>query len=1288
MAARKEKQRILTGGLNLVPPADKLSDGDSLLMDNWRTDQAGLLRSRKGLIINKSSIAGGVFHTIARAGDNRYLGVGSNLYWGPNAETLLDGGLDGNPLGIAFYQGATWVMNRLRRFRIKGSVKQNWGVPAPATAPTASPGAQQFITAEEWEGSPGQSPLAPGTAVGYLARTGVRSVFIANPPNPSEFESNGVTSIPAPCITYDSANRVSGSSSLKIKAIYAAPWVVSNNFLQERGVALDTRAPLADAAQDDDYFRLWVWCNDPSAVNAITVTLFSGPMPSLDTPPNPQTDIQPVVAEGPASTPEVPSTPAVVSSATQRATATLPGTVLAKAVSSASGVWTLLQVRRNVNADKLNKTIAKLSADPAASSQNLADAIDALVDRLKTAHFTAQQGGKLLTSLQPDNSGKYTVSIETTAIDWTKITGMQVLFDLKAPCQLNLDFAHFEANIANTLDGTGAYFVSFANADNQDGNLSPQSDEVTVSNQAITLHSVPVSSDPQVTQRWIWRVGFGSSQVLKIGTISDNTTGEFIDTVSVDPAQNIGVTAPEGTTSRDLPPPARGVVGPYFGKLIAYDSDAHPARYWWTNSAQPWHFPGALDEDEGNWEDAGSDDDPIIKITNRTNMLLIYKQRSLWRLIGDPVSNDPELVDDSVGLVGANAVAKAGTLGDYFEGNEGLYLRNQDFKTKISGELDPIFKGDYVQLTNGEFLPPLYKARAFLNAIEVVNDRLYFSYCEQGIQFPNVVLICQLPGTVPLGSLPSYRWCRMYTKSASPSDPLGGGGFTALKNEGGPYNLMGGSTSGALCHLEVDGRPIDDSQPIQLRWQSRFSDQGLPDNIKRYSDLEIDFQTAFGNESPASALSVYIVLDNGNKLFAGAISSATRTTVALPLWDFHGQDLRGKNASVRIEGNATSTCLIFAVYLHWYPEERTALTFDSGFTDLGIPERVKEVDYVELYATGIGQNLQKFISSDLPGSVLAHRDIENVTLQSGRATARTRLVAPVDGRNFRFLFAAPSTFQMHAARVRLRPIGEYIDGTIGEYFESPEFSVAPGRVGELKDFLLDYDVSGPGGQLLVYSDLPGTGLVIRRTLPIPFQNGRAPYIFPLEDSGDQLPLGQLFKVRLVPPAGGILRLHGRAVFRARIIGVYFNGLNGEVWETQPVDLFGGMSLYREVSIVAQTTAPMYFDFLTELPNEDMRVVATIPVNPFASTAGRLPIYGRLPGTLKGQLQKFRIRGFGIARIFEIKVYGRGLGTTETNWVWRDLPLERTPDEWQQIQMPVRATPEEFSWVDLAMDAIE
>ena len=237
--------------------------------------------------------------------------------------------------------------------------------------------------------------------------------------------------------------------------------------------------------------------------------------------------------------------------------------------------------------------------------------------------------------------------------------------------------------------------------------------------------------------------------------------------------------------------------------------------------------------------------------------------------------------------------------------------------------------------------------------------------------------------------------------------------------------------------------------------------------------------------------------------------------------------------------------------------------------------------------------------------MLTIRDQAEMQAPNGRGDVRFRLASIVEGRNFRLTVDdSPSnqTFQSApGAGAHARPVGEYIDGSNGEFFESAEFSVSPARVGELKDFLLDYDVSGPGGQLVLYSDLPGSALSIRRILSIPAQGTRAPYVFPFEDESDQandfLPVGQLFKVRLYPPAGGILRLHGRAQFRGRLVGTYFNGANGEIFQTQPIELMGGQGLAREIMITVEAAGPMNLSISTEIPGLNLAPFPPLNIYP-------------------------------------------------------------------------------------------
>lgn len=1333
MASKTEKQPIIPGALNLLSPGDKVQPGGSMLLDNWRVDQNGELRSRQGSGIEASEIGSGVFHTIARAGNDRFCGVGTELFWGASAGSVVASGFDGNPLGIAFFDAAGWVMNRSnqQRLGLNGPTSTRWGVPPAATAPVAAAGALAVTELESFNSlganidvgyqdssgvfhdEPQQTNILTNTGtltvtkgsaaiVGSgtaftqaMAGTGIQIVGTNNGvPGQWFAEVLSVTDATHATLaseyTFDTAGGLSfyiytsvraasanttnvqppgSGASLQVNVSAPGVWIVTD-VLPGGGVNTTTQG----AAQDDDLFQFWMYCTNPAAVTQFSVVLISG---ASDT-------------------------------AGLAAYVTIPGSAL----NQTPNTWTKINILRNVNIDAWSAAIEAVGTVPttvpnsstpvSANPAELAALQTSYSQRLAAPHFTELQQGVLLTGETLVSNGNLVtggpgyLGGQPTAVNWAAITAFQVNVAISAACVFNLDSAYFTGTVGGVLTGSGNYFVSFANQWNEDGDLSPASNTIMCQGQSAELTGVPVSPDPQVTQRWIWRVGFGSSQTLLVGQISDNVATTFIDTVSVVSAQDTGLVAP---TARTLPPPCSGVMGPYLSQLIAWGSVQYPCRYFWTEPGVPWAFPGQDDPNEGTWEDAGSADDPLVAITNHQLMALFYKARSLGRLYGSPDTADYQEVDSTCGLVGPKAVVNGGQV-DYFMGPEGVYYRNYDSKVKISTDIDPIFKGDSVQLAGGEFIPPINKAYIGNAVLELCNDRLYVSYTEVGSTLNSMTLICQLPGQTAITDVPTYRWSRMYINPAAVGNSSNTG-FTALHYDGNPYLLMAGVTAGGtgyLMDLEVAGLNNDSGESIHVAWQSRFFDQGLPDNYKRYSDYGLHFQTAFGGDG-LSSLTVYVVckLDGQDpvKVEIGTCSSAVETTVEFPLMGIltAGEDLRAKKVAIRVEGDIGSTCIIFDAYLRWYPEERAALTFDSGFTNLGISERVKQVDYVEIYGTGIGQEVTRQLWGDLPGSVLTIQQSDPMTLPTGKGDVRLRLPAILEGRNVRMTLSNPlnsQAFQIHQARLRQRVIGEYIDGTIGEYFESPEFSVAPGRDGELKDLLLDYDSSATGGLLQLYADTnppeAGATLGVVRTASIPTGTRRT-FAFAFEDSSNNLPYGTLFKIRIYPPPGGILRLHGRATIRARILGVFFDGAAGEQWLTQPLDLFGGIGVLREVAVIAATQGPMTFTVYTELPNKVMSAVASFPVSSTNQTT-RLPVYARLPGATKGQQQQFRLSGPYWCRLFEVKVLGRGLGNSSSGWEWRDVPMEATPNEWQPIQMPVRSTPEEFTWVDLPVDVIE
>lgn len=1242
--------------MNLLPPGDKINPADAQLLVNWRMDTSNRLQCRGGSVREFGPIGSGKFHTIAHGNGFIYNGIGAEIYYGRAASNLIDTGYDGNPLSLIPYQQQVFVMNQGRQSRLYNAVtRQNWGIAAPASAPTAAGGGQLQTTIEPFDGSTGQNTV-------QIAANGLdpasSPAMINDAPNPNPATN---PTYAAPVFGPPSMGGPGSSLDLVVNQACQIAAQVNGSF--------DTTFS-GGLAQDDDVFRFWIRVTDPTQINSFTVSMDDG-------------------AGGYAEI-------------VFQAAAALGGTFFppAKFLAQTPGGWAQIIIKRNVNLDAWSAQVANVVANPT-GPQAVSDVESQYASAVTSPSFGYVGRGSAQTGLPVPPA-----SASRLPIKWAAITRATISFDVAGPCTINLNQLEVIGNLSSTVAGAITHFISFFNIFNQDSNPSPASNIIIAGDESMVLSNIPTSPDPQVTGRFVWRIGGGISQALQVGVIPDNTSTTWGSFLSNRDAQDLGIYMP---TTRDLPPAALGAVGPFFGKLLAWNTADHPARLFWSDSARPWAFPGSDDEAVGNWEDVGGDDDKLLKVILHPTLAVLYKQRSIWRMPGDPATNDAVQTDSTFGLIGPAAAVNYGSV-DFIVGADGVYRYNLDFGDKISDDIDPIFKGDYVLLDGtglpgDNYLPPINLALLDQCVLTVIQDRLRFCYASA---------MATSNDTVAVYHIPSARWgLEVYNLAKTSFTALTYGGLTG---DGLERTLMGGITGddGGYCYRLEQPDADDDASPIKLNWQSPFYDQGLPYNFKWYSDIEIEYWTPQG-DGAASTLHVFLLLDNGARVIdLGTLSSPGRTIHTfrldadqdiIPNSPSPEYGLRAKNWAIRVfgEGYPGGGATIYGAAMHWWAEERQANTFDTGDTPIGPPERCKEIDYLELYVTANGGTLETVLNSDLPGSVLSLRTgWGNLPAPVGRGNVRFRLpdaVGKVDGRNYRVQVTnkpTGQTMQVHQARIRGRSIGEYIDGTLNppEYYESPEFSVAPGRVGELKDFTLDYDVSAAGGQFVLYTDLPGaSGLQIRRTLPIPYQAGvRGIYVFPLEGpsdvASDELPNGQLFKVRLYPPPGGILRLHGRAEFQTRIIGTYFNGANGEIWETQPDDIFEGLAVIREGQVTLEAAGPMLFELLEELPNQDERVVASMVVDPTPTTQGRLPIYGRFSGHTKGQQIKCRISGPYICRVYEVKLFGRRLQTNASSWDWTKVPgLVETSDNFDKRSMPVRTTDEEFTWWELPVDQI-
>ena len=80
------------------------------------------------------------------------------------------------------------------------------------------------------------------------------------------------------------------------------------------------------------------------------------------------------------------------------------------------------------------------------------------------------------------------------------------------------------------------------------------------------------------------------------------------------------------------------------------------------------------DPEIGDWFDVGLEDEDVVWCTIHQNRLLvIYKERSIWLMIGDPATGTLEQAYDGLGLCGQFALTPAGQI-DYFVASNGLCL--------------------------------------------------------------------------------------------------------------------------------------------------------------------------------------------------------------------------------------------------------------------------------------------------------------------------------------------------------------------------------------------------------------------------------------------------------------------------------------------------------------------------------------------------------------------------------------------------------------------------------------
>jgi hypothetical protein len=595
----------------------------------------------------------------------------------------------------------------------------------------------------------------------------------------------------------------------------------------------------------------------------------------------------------------------------------------------------------------------------------------------------------------------------TAGKSWQTVKAVRFTVRITRPTYLWLDEMTVFGGVGGSLQGEVRYRVTYSTAADHETNPGPASALVQVSRQGVALTAIPTSGDAQVTKRHIYR---GSDALggsfYRIHTLNDNSTTAWTDAVSDEQATN----GARLRDDRDPPPAARGLAE-FFNRLIAFNTDAFPNRFFWTRPNEPQYWPPT------NWAEVGDRNSGIETVTAHGRMLIFYKAGSIHILAGDPEDRGAlEEADNTVGALGPRAVSNAGDV-DYFAGPDGIYEFNMRAPRKISQAVDPIFRGETVTIGPGATIAPLSSDTAARRrtVVTYAQGMLRVQYAEQGQSYPSAELI---------HNVETGDW------AINKSNIAAGAGFRSMLYDPNENRLYCGARNG--MYYLLDEGLTDAGAAINVVWQSKYFDLGEPDLGKLLEDLAAEFNTGGGS----ATLKAYLN-DGASEVAIASMSNNGRVRRVFPLAS--GLGVTARNFSVRVEGAITSALSVYDLSLHYQLRPRLARSFDTGLVNLG-DRWHKQVVQLELdIETTDTNHITYRIESDYPGTVVALRESDSKAVPSiGRHNPI--LITPatvIQGGLFRFVITRTSEFQVWGFRVKFMPYPAHVNGDVaGETWQT------------------------------------------------------------------------------------------------------------------------------------------------------------------------------------------------------------------------------------------------------------
>jgi hypothetical protein len=566
--------------------------------------------------------------------------------------------------------------------------------------------------------------------------------------------------------------------------------------------------------------------------------------------------------------------------------------------------------------------------------------------------------------------------------------------------------AGFDVSDSAGMVGAYSYYLTYVNSAGLETNPSTEGSVAQTPSAGVLnlAWAAPPAGQDIVLQR-LYRLGgtLGSAYQLAGPNGTGNIPITTLSTVDSAPDASLtefGIFMP---TLNDPPPSglasdSMGLVGPYFNVLMAWQN----SRLFWSQNGVPL-FPGSGDAAIGNWVNVGAPDDTIQVITLHPQLAAIYKQKCIWRLLGDPVSGALVNSAATCGTLGKQAVANCGTY-DMFQAPDGVYSFNMDANLLASEKIAPVFMGkQWIGLGARDLTQPTWGAAqnpfsAFLNGTLILGNGGAF------LNDPAGAALLFHPG--------SQRWAA-FNSSNPGSAPL-----TAALPNGNQYRWFAGDAAGNLfLSQQVAG------SANLLIWQTRFLDQGVGDEPKHYQEIVIDAELNGGT------MTVWLLFDDTTDVgllntilapYTATFSGTNRQKFYMPLPQDEG-DTGQYHISVRMQILPLAGAVPPAVhwlYIYWATEERDASIRGTQVLDFR-DERIQLCQRMEVDSVG---PVAIAIWTDEP-TALAQRYSFSTT-SSARIVSEFPLPPTLRGRLWRVdVQPTNKTARVYAVRGWMRQVG-------------------------------------------------------------------------------------------------------------------------------------------------------------------------------------------------------------------------------------------------------------------------